>query len=191
MADYTRKERELDFIRETKIKLNSGNERVILSELKKLRTSATVLILPAVLDLFGMNKEEEVKKEILNFLAAIKDQKCVPVIAEYLSHHTHDKNLSKIIATCWHTGLDYSHHLNVFAECFIIGDYEQSLESFTVIEEMIWRSSALQISGCLEALENRISEISDEKRPLYNELKKILNEGASVNKNEFPDLYLN
>jgi hypothetical protein len=191
MEDKSKKARELIFIRETEIKLKSENYKVVLAELQKLRKSGSVLILPNILNLLGASNEEEIIKEVINFLAEIKDQKSVPVIADYISQHTNGVNLNKLIATCWQTGLDYSNHLNIFAECFIIGNYEQALESFTVIEEMIWRSTVLKIASCLEILVNHQSEIIEEKKPLYNELVKILKEGTTINKNEFPDLYLN
>jgi len=191
MDDKSRKIKELNNIKETEIKLNSGNYRSVLAELHKLRSSGNVLILPLIINLLSTNKDEEVLKEVINFLGEIKDRKSVPIIAGYISGHLNDQNLTLLIATCWQTGLDYSNHLDVFAECFIAGNYLQSLESFTVIEEMIWRSTPEKLSGCLEILVNRHAEIIEEKKPLYNELIKILNEGSSLNKDNYPDLYLN
>jgi hypothetical protein len=186
-----RKAKEHGHIKDTALKLNSGDIKVIRSELHQLRSSGNLLILPYLLNLLSDSANEEIIKEAINFLGEIKDPGSAPVIAEYISRHSNDKNITKLIATCWQTGLDYSGHLNIFAECFIIGNYEQSLESFTVIEEMLWRSSIDNISGCLEILVNRQSEIIEEKKPLYNELIKILREGTTQNKEEFPGLYFN
>jgi hypothetical protein len=191
MEDKSRKTKELNYIKETEVKLNSENYKVVLAELQKLRTSGNTLILPYILNLFNTSNEEEIIKEVVNYLAVLKDQKSVPVIVNYLSAHLKELNLARIIATCWQNGLDYSNHLNIFAECFIIGNYEQSLEAFTVIEEMIWQSTISKISECLELLINRGSEVIEVKKPLYDELIKILKEGSTRNKEEFPDLYLN
>jgi hypothetical protein len=191
MEDKIRKAKELSYIIEIELKLNSGNTKTVLAKLQELRVSGSTPILPSVLNLLSNKTENEIIKEVINFLGEIKDQKSVPVIADYISLHTTDLNLAKLIATCWQSGLDYSNHLDIFAECFIVGSYEQSLESFTVIEEMLWRSKVEKISGCLEILVNRKSDIIEEKKALYNELIKILNEGATANKDDFPDLYLN
>ena len=137
MEDQTKKARETIIIKEIELKLNSGNYKVVLAELRKLRTAGKPLVLPYILNLLNTSQDEEIIKEVVNFLAILKDQKSVPAIAEYLSNHL-NLNLSKIIATCWQNGLDYSNYLNVFADCFVKGNYEQSLESFTVIEEMLW-----------------------------------------------------
>jgi DNA modification methylase len=189
MEDKVRKAREQVFINTTTSKLNSGDVRVILSELHHIRISGNILVLPNILNLLANNTNEEIIKEVVSLLGELKDPASVPVIAEYISSHKSDKNISKLIGTCWQTGLDYSNHLNIFAECFIIGNYEQSLESFTVIEEMLWRSSIENISKCLELFINSESLIIEEKKPLYNELIKILKEGATRNKDDYPDFY--
>lgn len=190
MDEKTKKEKALIFYKETELKLNAGSINTVLGKLKELHKTGNVAILPLVLNLLDKNQNEEIAKEVFILLNEIKDSKSVPVIVNHISEYPTGKYFSKLIASCWQSGLDFSSHLPVFINCFIEGSYEVALESFTVIEEMIWRTPIDIINTCRGTLNDRIISISEEKKPLYNELIKILNEGFSISHEEYPDLYL-
>jgi hypothetical protein len=97
--------------------------------------------------------------------------------------------IGDVISSCWQSRLDFHAHLNTFATCFLYSDYQTSLEAFTVIEEMLWKSSNNQIESCKEILMKNDSKISDEKQPLYKELIKVIDQGKSNNQDMYPDLY--
>jgi hypothetical protein len=190
MDEKSKKERDLLYYKETELTLNAGSVNHVLAKLKELRKTGNSKILPLLLNLLDTTQNEEISKEILIFLGDIKDSKSIPVIVEHISKFPSGKYFSKLIAACWQSGLDFSAYLQVFVNCFIDGNYEVALESFTVIEEMLWRSPIDKINNCQKVLNDRRSEISKEKEPLYFELVKILEEGKSSNQEEYPDLYL-
>jgi hypothetical protein len=168
-------------IQETSLALASENDEIIIKKIFELKAIGNFTILPLVLDLLNSAKSERVRKEVLEFLSELKDQKCVPVINDFILNSKSEEHLSEVIITCWQSGLDYSRHLKTFAGCFITGNYQVAIESFTVIEEMIWKSSKNKIIECSTFLLDRIKEISNEKKLLFDELIKILNEGLSHN----------
>jgi hypothetical protein len=190
MDEKTKKEKELIFYKDTELKLNAGSINAVLGKLKELHKTGNVAILPLVLNLLDKNQNEEIAKEVFILLNELKDSKSVPVIVNHISKYPTGKYFSKLIASCWQSGLDFSSHLAVFVNCFIEGNYEVALESFTVIEEMVWRTPIDKINICRKTLADRINEISEEKKPLHHGLIKILDEGISINIEEFPDLYL-
>lgn len=190
MDEKAKKEKELRFYKETELKLKASSVNSILGTIKELRKTGNVKVLPLVFDLLETTREENIVKEVLILLGELKDNKTVPAITDYISKRPSGKYLGKVIAACWQSGLDFSSGMPLFVKCFIEGNYEIALESFTVIEEMIWRTSIDMLNACRETLINSAKDISEDKKPLYNELIKILNEGVSINHDEFPDLYL-
>lgn len=182
-------EQEKKYILETKSALTSKDEKYVLGRLRELKISGNVTILPYILDLLVTSNSNVIIQEVLNIIRDLKDQKCVPVIVEYIDKNKVGKHVSDIISSCWQSRLDFHAHLNIFADCFLHGNYQTSLEAFTVIEEMIWKSSEEQIQSCKEILVDNVSKVNREKHPLYRELIKVLDEGRSENSETYPDLY--
>jgi hypothetical protein len=185
------KDTDKNFILETRQALQSNDYHTINIKIQELKTTGKPSILPYLLDLLNSPCPDTIKQEVLLLVGDLKDQGCVEVLVGYIKMKKAGVYLSQLIASCWQSSLDFSAHLNIFAECFITGDYQTSLESFTVIEEMLWRCKAETIMSCLQILENRASEIKNEKKALFEELLKILEEGRTANSDEYPDLYLN
>ncbi|MGD2034805.1 MAG: hypothetical protein PVF73_07105 [Bacteroidales bacterium] len=177
------------FIANTKESLRSENIDTVLSKLHELKSTGKVSILPYILDLLDHSSSEKIKQEVILFLSNLKDQKCVPVIVSYIRKHAGNKSVARVISTCWQSRLDYSNDLNTFAHSFISGDYSIALESFTVIEEMLWRATDPVITECKKVLLSNKSKINSEKKPLYEELIGVLNEGRTESRDEYSHLY--
>jgi hypothetical protein len=180
---------EKKFIQETKAALNSKDEKSVHTKLRELKESGNVYILPYMLDLLATSNSQVIIQEVLNIIKDLREPKCVPVIVDYIEKNKVGNHIGDIISSCWQSRLDFHSYLNTFAICFLHGDYQTSLEAFTVIEEMLWKSTEEQILSCREILVDNVGEISEEKQPLYRELIKILDEGKSENSEMYPDLY--
>lgn len=186
----TKKEQEKKFYQETAAKLGSGNPDVIIRKLNELKETGTVAILPLILDLIAKPGTDRVRSETLHLISDLKEQHCVPVITDFISRNKKKSYISDLISCCWQSSLDFSNHLPLFTDCFILGDYQVAIESFTVIEEMLWKTSEDSVKICENMLSEREKEIAKEKIPLFNELVKLLQEGKSPNQEDYPDMYL-
>lgn len=186
--EQTTEERKL--IYETKTVLTSGNAKNILAKLNELKSTGSTLIFPFILDLLSKDDEDIlVISEVLRILGDLKDQECAQILVSYIADNRFDTFLAQILAACWKSQLDYSPYLDIFINCFISGNYEEALESFTVIEEMLWKSSKEEIDSFKSILIERKAEISSEKDPLYRELLKVLENGESSNREDYPNIY--
>lgn len=155
---------------------DSGNRSKILQSIFEIRKSGSIKILPAALALIKQNSDEEITTEILRLLSEIKSPEAVPVIAESLRSMDFGDNLNLVVASCWQSGLDFSKHFRVFAGVFIKADYKTALEAFTVIEESLVNASTDEVNDCLHYLNQSECMVSDEKLPLFRELKKVIEE---------------
>jgi len=189
MSEDTRDERKQLLLKETIEKLSSGNDQIIIKKLSELKSTGNVVILPLILDLLLKNKSEIIAKEVLTFIGQLKDQKCVPVIVQYITFKKTGKYLADLISECWQSGLDFSQHLTIFAESFIEGDYQVALESFTVIEEMLWKTTPDSIDACRRYLLDRKDKIKSDKELLFKELMKVIDSGTTKNAEDYPEFF--
>ncbi len=188
MTQKINEEEEKKFEAEVAMALSSDKEEIVISKLNELKSKGKAGILPLVLDLLNSSNSEKVKQEAILLLSNLKDQNSVPHIIKFIRQNQVHALISQVIAACWHSRLNYSKHLNTFIKCFISGDYRVALESFTVIEEMLWQSDNKTISECKKMLVDGAGNINTEKTSLYKELIKVLDEGNSKSYDEYSDL---
>ena len=162
------------YIAETKAALSGHNSRDVLAKIRELKTTGRVSILSYILDLLKSEQKKEIISEIFVLISDLKYQQGVPVVVECIKELKGSENLSGLISACWQSQLDYSHHLETFADCFISGSYQDAVESFTVIEEMLWRSDKEIIESCHKYLHDRKSKVEEEKQALLRELLTVL-----------------
>ncbi len=167
-------EEEKRYIAETKAALSGHDSRNVLAKIRELKTTGRVSILSYILDLLKSEEKEEIKSEVFVLISDLKYQQGVPIVVEYIKQLKGSENLSGLISACWQSQLDYSHHLETFADCFISGSYQDAVESFTVIEEMLWRSDKNIIESCYKYLLDSKSEVDKEKQALFMELLALL-----------------
>ena len=155
-------------------KLSSKNEKEILDTLKEIRQSGKASIIPLIVGLLDHHKDDAISQEVINMLGQLKDKDVIPyIIKELKSEHTNSYR-TKLIMTCWQSGLDYSEHIKIFVEAFIQGDYQTSIEAFSVIDEWIHGSSKETIEECRKLLIENLKATSEEKKAFYMELIKVV-----------------
>jgi hypothetical protein len=182
------KEQEKKIIAEIQHVLQSHNYKRVHAKIEEIKTTGRPGIMPYLLDLLNTGCPEEIKQEVLLLISDLKDQGCVQILVDYIRNKKVGEYLSQLIASCWQSSLDFSNDIETFADCFITGNYQTALESFTVIEEMIWRLKAETILSCRLYLVNRTSEVGQEKMALFNELLKLLDEGRTANSEDYPEI---
>lgn len=154
--------------------LASGNSEHILRTIYEIRNSGSVTVLPALFSMLSSKSEVAVRGEILRLLSDLKSQEAIPLIIEALDKNDFKEYLPSFVASCWQSGLDFSHHMLVFARLFIHSDYITSLEAFTVLEESLPNATDSERIECIRYIRESEYLVSDEKLPLYNELRKVI-----------------
>ena len=81
---------------------------------------------------------------------------------------------SDVIAIFWQSRLDFSNYLPVFVRVFIKEDYQTAIEAFTVVESSISNMSIEIQHECMDILKTAEGSITRLKRPLYEELIKVI-----------------
>ena len=152
---------------------SDDNERIIQT-LHEIRNAGSVKMLPELFKMIHQDTPSVVRNEILNLVGDIKSQEAVPYIAGSIDKLDFGDSLPAFVAACWQSGLDFSKHLRVFAALFIQADYKTALEAFTVIEESLDNASEDEIYQCILFLKDAECMVTDEKLPLFRELRKVI-----------------
>jgi hypothetical protein len=173
-AENTKMEKKDKLYTEVEAKFLTKNESQVMNALHDIRMHGKASVLPLVFALLQSKPSETIIKEIFALLGQLKDKKCVPyIISELESAGTLDFR-TELIASCWQSGLDYSEHLTTFANQFISGSYKTAIECISVIEESIHNASNETLEACKNLLLDSLKSISEDKKPLYLELVKIV-----------------
>lgn len=152
----------------------SADDLLVLKTLGKLRTAGNISYVPDLLKLLSRTGSELIEKELIMFLADIKNEGVVPLIVAGLKKPGLARARAGILSAIWQSGLDYSSHMDLFIQLFIEGDYLVALESFTVIEQSLEHISNQKIEKERQHLLDGLKKVSEEKKPLARELINLL-----------------
>ncbi len=152
----------------------SDNDGTVLKAIQNLRTGGNIQYIPELIRLLSQTTAETVEKELVRFLADVKDTAAVPLILAGLKNPDLEAAKANIVSACWQSGMDYSRELDLFIRIFLEGDYQIALESFTVIEESVINLDPDEIENARSHLLEGLEILSEEKKPLARELVKLL-----------------
>lgn len=155
-------------------RLNSSNYFVIIEALREIKEYGTINIIPNLFDLINENTPDTIKKDILRLICDIKEQSAAPVLVDAISKRDFGDDTSQVIATFWQSRLDFSNYLPTFIRIFIKEDYQTALEAFTVVEGSVPKITGKMQQECINILESAENTISKDKKPLFNELIKVI-----------------
>jgi hypothetical protein len=152
----------------------SADDLTVLKTIQRLRSDGNLTYMPDLLNLLERTSSEIIEKELIRFLADIKQKAVVPLVVEGLRETGLERARAGILSAIWQSGLDYSAYLDLFIQLFLEGDYMVALESFTVIEQSVEHLSDEMIAEERKNLLDGLKNVSEDKKPLARELVNIL-----------------
>jgi len=155
--------------------LKSGNRNEIDRKIKSLRSEEPFAGALRMLALFFDSTDDEgLRQTITRFFNDMKERSVRNEVIESLAMVTGRSSKAMLASSCWQSGLDYSEYAVSLAEAFMAGDYETSLECFTVIDNCADSVSEDDSNEIIFRLEKEIANFDDPKKRLTQELILIL-----------------
>jgi hypothetical protein len=154
--------------------LESNNPASVMIAIKEIRHHGNMRMLPYLFRLMKPSTHSAIRESILMLISEIKTQEAAPVITGLLEQAERKGDFTRLVAACWQSALDFSAHLPVFIRIFVEGDYQTSVEAFSVIEESIMNADSKMQKESIRLLEESAPRITKEKYPLYRELIKVV-----------------
>ena len=165
---------EKKYYKEIAARLQSENATTILDTLQELRHTGSSIHIPLIVALINKEKEPGIREAVHRFIGDLKSQEVVPVLVNEIEKGDFGEDLPQLLADCWGSGLNFSDHLPAFTDIFIKGNYQTSLEAFTVIEYSLHKANAQIKEECIQLLQDKKDSIPEDKTSLYDELLRIL-----------------
>lgn len=150
--------------------LNADNPEVVLESIKLLRQEGDISIITPLINLFSKNKNEEINNFIFSFLCDLKEKEAAQILVEAIDNKEYNNIETKLISTCWQSGIDYSEHFGFFADKVLYGKFETAIEAFSVIESFENISTLKDKDEVLHKLKNEITSAKKEQQTFILEL---------------------
>jgi len=153
--------------------LQSAHKEQIIEGLKEFEHNRFTELIPELLHLYERN-DNEINTIIIFLLTNMKQKNGADVLIQSFKTLPWIEKHPELIRICWENGLNYSSHLDFFAELFTRSSYETALEAFTVIEENLEHAQKHDLEACVKILKSAETNISTMLKSLYSELIKLL-----------------
>jgi hypothetical protein len=155
-------------------KFQSDDEKIILHTLQTITHTGKAEIIPLLFDLLEKHQNDTIFEEVFKIMDQLKDGKSVPFIVSEIENKRSEKYRTRLITSCWQSGLDFSEHILLIVKQFVLGDFLMAIEAFSVIEENIHNVNEKMVLECKDYLIKNLKKIQPDKKPLYIELVKLV-----------------
>jgi hypothetical protein len=156
-------------------RLRSDKLSLVIPVLNHLRQSTrSAAYLPEVINLLNETHNEEIRRELSQFLSNIKNPGAIPHIIDALRNDQYKPIWNIITSACWQSGLDYSENLDTFIKMLLDEDYMTALEAFSVIEQSLPNLEDIKLEHYRQHLTEGLGKVTKEKAPLVREIIRIM-----------------
>lgn len=115
--------------------IESSDDQRVLDGLNKIKAEGTVKLLPHLFKLW-FNSSEEVEQGVTDVLYSLKDQNAIPIIFDTLKETKDAQNRQKLTSIFWNAGFEPKEYLSVLVKNATEGEFMETFECLTVIENM-------------------------------------------------------
>ncbi len=116
--------------------LNSGNDSKFNAAIKSLQVHGDITAIEPLVEMLMGNLSDSQKSALIELLSTLNISDAPEEIIRLVRE---DKYLSVrpiLLGSIWNSKLDYSHYLSDFVEIAVDGDYLDTLECLTIIENL-------------------------------------------------------
>lgn len=165
-------------IKQLLIKLESGEETKILEALKGFQVHGDSSVITNLLNVWDQHHEGNISNGILQFMCDLKHNDSVNPIMEAVNSGSYPNIRLDLLTSIWNSKVDYSEFLNDFIERAVKGDFMETLECLTIIENMEGPFQEHQFLDAQITLSEyaEIQKKEPKKEQLMSEIARIVKE---------------
>ena len=159
-------------------RLSSPNEEVVRDTIKEIRDYGNVKILPAIIEKYSREENNNIRKELYKLLMDVKRKEAVDIIFMYIKNDSFKNIRRELLSILWQTRMDFSPYVGDLVELFITEPFEIAFEAFTVIEYLDYAVDKQIAQENIDKLKKHIQTIEQSKKFLLVDLVKLLERWA-------------
>lgn len=116
--------------------LHSDDVKKVSKGIKALEANGNATMIKPLADLLLKGVEEKNQSEIVELLSSLKDTTVVIEVMEVLEDEKYLPIRQTILSTIWNTKVDFSNYIDTFVEIAAKGNFMESLDCLTIIENL-------------------------------------------------------
>jgi len=163
--------------KELQVLLKSEKINEIEKGIKLANTKGTIDEVSLICKLLVHPKKDIFETSVIELLSSIKIKESNQEIIESLQSFIEQKlDLRALVQVCWQSQLDFTQYLDLFVDIFISEDYLTSIESFTVVENILSDYSYKEdfLIEQVDKIKDNLSKMDEQKLLLAKELLLVL-----------------
>ncbi len=158
--------------------MNDSDDKII-TFLHGVKENYEFFIIEPLLELLMTERSLLLKKHIVEFISNAKEKDVASFLVKHLKENFPHKNVGDMLTICWQSRLDFSGSLDVFFDILVAGDYQTSIEAFTVIENAMMNLTREEIEQRLDWLKSCSHRVISNKHSLIHEMENLLDRTRS------------
>ncbi|MCH2223971.1 MAG: hypothetical protein MK066_04315 [Crocinitomicaceae bacterium] len=116
--------------------LNSDDVKKVSKGIKALEAHGNASMIKPLADLLLKGVSEKNEGEIIELLSCLKDTTVVVEVMDVLEEEKYLPIRQIILSTIWNTKVDFSNYIDTFVEIAVKGNFMESLDCLTIIENL-------------------------------------------------------
>ncbi len=115
---------------------SKGDSKTQLKALKSLQIHGDETAVTPLINVWIKGLSEPVEKELIEFFSSLKNTDSTEEIMNAVNNPKFKEKRRELLSTIWNTKVDYSDYLSQFVGIAIEGDFMDTLECLTIIENL-------------------------------------------------------
>ena len=163
--------------KELQVLLKSDKIEELEKGIKLANTKGTIDEVSLICKLLKHPQVDIFEASVVELLSSIKTKESNQKIIDSLqSFKEQNLNLRALVQVCWQSQLDFTQYLDFFIDIFITEDYLTSIESFTVVENILSDYTYKDdfLIEKVDKVKDNLSKMDEQKLLLAKELILVL-----------------
>jgi hypothetical protein len=166
--------------------IGSGDKKRIDHGISFISSKGHLGVIKPLMNLLISSKDKDLHKSIGMLLSDIQDEKACGIIMDFLNDGTYKALRKEVLNSIWNSKLDYSSYIADFVALAVEGDFIESVECLTVIENMrgpFQEQDLLEAQLFLKDYYSNRKGYSDQKNEIISEIALFIkdqNEGVDA-----------
>ena len=115
--------------------LQSKDNKILTSALKRVRSKGTEAVLPSLFHLIDGDYPLSISEEAKNIILELKSTAAIPFLLEILAG-SNSAHRELALSAFWHSSFNAKEYIDKFVTVAIKGSYMEALEAYTVIDNL-------------------------------------------------------
>jgi len=153
--------------------LGSGDKKKKDRSISVISAKGHVGVIKPLIDLLVSSKDPDVHKRIGLLLSNIQDEEACGIIMGLVNDETYKGVRTEVLNSIWNSKLDYSLYIADFVSLAVDGDFMQSVECLTAIENLagpFQEQDLLEAQLYLKEYHSKRKEESGQKNEIISEI---------------------